>query len=285
MALTVYAENMGFFHKGSGGKGIAPGDVCMTPPPPPAGPIPVPYVNIAQASDLTKGSKTVKIDGEPTALEDVSEVSTSSGNEPGSQPPKGVVTATNKGKASFTMWSFTVKVEGKGVCRHGDPMFQNELCTPPNIVCVSADVAIQAQSFGYSTDTYKCTKCEEEAFKRYAPTTAQKEKANKDGGKTGCWSCKVKTNRFERKGKMVTSKKWTADHQPPQAYVWNHMGGCKGACGTKAEKKACNEKFKKWATDIDTCLPHCRTCSNSQGGYISNYWGENFISDLLALLS
>ncbi len=126
MGLTVYAENMGFFHKGSGGKGIAPGDVCMTPPPPPAGPIPVPYVNIAQASDLTKGSKTVKIDGEPTALEDVSEVSTSTGNEPGSQPPKGVVSSTNKGKASFTMWSFTVKVEGKGVCRHGDPMFQNE---------------------------------------------------------------------------------------------------------------------------------------------------------------
>ena len=63
MSLTVFAENMGLFHKNSGGKGIAPADVCLSPPPPPSGPVPVPYVNTLQASDLTKGSKTVKIDG------------------------------------------------------------------------------------------------------------------------------------------------------------------------------------------------------------------------------
>lgn len=32
MALTVFAEKMGWFHKGSNGKGIAPGDVCLSPP-------------------------------------------------------------------------------------------------------------------------------------------------------------------------------------------------------------------------------------------------------------
>ena len=83
MGLTVFTENLGFFHKGSGGFGIAPGDVCLSPPPPPTGPVPVPYVNSLQASDLSKGSKSVKIDGEPTALEDISYVSTSTGDEGG----------------------------------------------------------------------------------------------------------------------------------------------------------------------------------------------------------
>ena len=77
MGLTVYAENMGLFHKGSGGKGVAPADVCLSPPTPPAGPLPVPYVNNLMASDLAGGSSTVKMDGEPTALEDASSVSTS----------------------------------------------------------------------------------------------------------------------------------------------------------------------------------------------------------------
>src|SRR5262245_53094998 len=114
MGLTVFAEKMGFFHKGSSGKGIAPADVCLSPPPPPAGPIPVPYVNVLSAPDLSKGSKTVKIDGEETALEDSSEVSTSTGDEAGTQGGN-VITHKTKGKGSFTLWSFVVKVEGKGV--------------------------------------------------------------------------------------------------------------------------------------------------------------------------
>lgn len=124
MGLTVFAEKMGLFHKGSGGMAIAPGDVCLSPPPPPAGPVPVPYPNSLSAGDLTKGSKSVKVDGEETALEDASAVSTSTGDEGGTQGGN-VVTHKTKGKACFNLWSFTVKVEGKGVCRHGDPMGQN----------------------------------------------------------------------------------------------------------------------------------------------------------------
>jgi uncharacterized Zn-binding protein involved in type VI secretion len=124
MGLTVFAEKMGFFHKGSGGHGVAPGDVCLSPPPPPAGPAPIPYVNSVSSSDLSDGSQSVKIDGEPTALEDSSTVSTSTGDEAGTQGGN-VVTHKTKGKAAFTLWSFTVKVEGKGVGRHGDPMGQN----------------------------------------------------------------------------------------------------------------------------------------------------------------
>lgn len=273
MSITVFAEGMGFFHKGSGGTGTAPGDVCLSPPPPPAGPVPIPYVNTLSAGDLTKGSRTVKIDGEPTALENVSEVATSTGDEAGTQGG-GVVTHKTKGKGNFTLWSFTVKVEGKGVCRHGDMMQQNEACTPGNIVCMRASVKKQARRFGYSRLT-GCTKCEREAYKHIATTPAQRRKATKDGRKGGCWSCKNKTNSWTRKdGTRATSRRWTADHQPVQSYVWLHMGGCKGACGTKAERRACHAKFRKWATDIGTCRPHCRTCSNSQGGWVQGNPGD-----------
>src|SRR3954465_9632808 len=36
-------------------------DVCLSPPSPPAGPVPIPYPNNAQGSDTDGGSKTVKI--------------------------------------------------------------------------------------------------------------------------------------------------------------------------------------------------------------------------------
>lgn len=273
MGLTVYAENMGFFHKGSGGKGIAPGDVCMTPPPPPAGPIPVPYVNIAQASDLTKGSKTVKIDGEPTALENVSEVSTSMGNEPGSQPPKGVVTATNKGKASFTMWSFTVKVEGKGVGRHGDPMFQNTMSTPPNCI----DGAALAD-FKTAPGVITGKKCARKYNGRKHRPSRKKKQADKVNGKP-CWECKRDLANLKKRlanGAKVASKikrlesKIAAqskkgaymvhDHQPPLVVAWA-MGGCH--MGVK--------EFKKHFSTPQSVKPHCFAHQRSQGAKAAKY--------------
>src|SRR5664279_2266647 len=100
MSCTVFANGNGLFHKGSGGKGVAQPDVCLSPPPPPAGPVPVPYVNSLSASDLADGSKTVKIQGEPTALEDQSNIATSTGDEGGTQGGN-VVTHKTKGKGYF----------------------------------------------------------------------------------------------------------------------------------------------------------------------------------------
>jgi uncharacterized Zn-binding protein involved in type VI secretion len=295
MGLTVYAQNMGFFHKGSGGKGIAPGDVCMTPPPPPAGPIPVPYVNIAQASDLTKGSKTVKIDGEPTALEDVSECSTSSGNEPGSQPPKGVVTATNKGKASFKLWSFTVKVEGKGVCRHGDMMVQNTASDPPN--CIDAAAMTQFKAILAEIDTSK--PCEDYVRGKHAPKPdPTPEQVKKVNGKP-CWECKMvdpslteaiwdttKTlsatgeNQYVKGHLQVEPKPnprvhgrsnedgagMTHDHQPPMNVAWK-MGGCH----MKPVAPADPTGFQKHFGSADAVVPHCSAHASSQGGTVRAY--------------
>jgi hypothetical protein len=56
-------------------------DVCKTPSP--AGPVPIPYPNIAKSSDTAKGSKKVKMDGNPV-LTKRSSFEKSSGDEPGS---------------------------------------------------------------------------------------------------------------------------------------------------------------------------------------------------------
>ncbi|MFV8755985.1 DUF4150 domain-containing protein [Nannocystaceae bacterium ST9] len=134
MALTVFAEKMGFFHKGSAGFGVAPLDVCLSPPP---GPVPIPYTNVLYAKDLIKGSKSVRIDGEPTFLEDYSETSTSIGDEGGTLGGS-VITGVILGKGYFMVWSMTVSIEGLGVCRHGDMMGQNSASSPPSSIDAAA---------------------------------------------------------------------------------------------------------------------------------------------------
>jgi len=127
MAVTVGVNNLSVVHKDSGGVTIAFPDVCKTPSP--AGPIPIPYPNIAKSSDTAKGSKTVKCDGNPICLKD-SNFSMSTGDEAGSAGG-GVVSNKIKGKAEFVNFSFDVKVEGKNVPRAFDLMLHNDKNTPP----------------------------------------------------------------------------------------------------------------------------------------------------------
>lgn len=127
MAASTNVNNRTVVHKSSGGVAINFPDVCKTPAPP-AGPIPIPYPNIAKSSDTAKGSKSVKIDGNPIMLKD-SNFSTSTGDEAGSVG--GIVSGCTKGKAEFINYSFDVKVDGKNVPRLGDMMIQNKKNTPP----------------------------------------------------------------------------------------------------------------------------------------------------------
>lgn len=126
MGATVNVNFRTVVHAGSGGIAMAFPDVCKTPSP--AGPIPIPYPNIAKSGDTAKGSKKVKVDGNSIML-DGSNFSTSSGDEAGSAGG-GVVSNTTKGKAEFILYSFDVKVEGKGVPRLGDMMLQNKMSSP-----------------------------------------------------------------------------------------------------------------------------------------------------------
>jgi uncharacterized Zn-binding protein involved in type VI secretion len=271
MGNTVYAEGMGYFHKGSSGKGIAPGDVCLSPPPPPTGPAPVPYVNVLQASNLAKGSKTVKIQGNPTALENASHISTSTGDEPGTQGG-GVVTHKTKGKGSFKLWSFVVKAQGKGVARHGDPMEQNTASPLPN--CIDAAALVNFAIMMIMQGNFK--PCGDKKYnKKCRPSrkAAQRDEVNGNP----CWECKmegksdadsfylgadgsklqktrVDDGSFEQKEYM------THDHQPPLVVAW-YMGGCHMG----------RDKFKEHFSKPETVKPHCKAHATSQGSKAKKY--------------
>lgn len=117
---------MSVVHKTSNGISIAFPDVCKTPTP--AGPIPIPYPNIAMSKDTDKGTTTVKADGNPVCVKD-SNFKMSTGDEAGSAG--GVVSSKIKGKAEFVNFSFDVKFDGKNVARALDLMLHNDKNTPP----------------------------------------------------------------------------------------------------------------------------------------------------------
>lgn len=121
MAQTVFANSRGVDHKGSGGMSPVFPDVCKTQCGPPV--IPIPYPNIGKAGDTTKGTKTVKVDKEMAMIKSA-KYSKSTGDEAGAL--KGIISSTNRGECEYMMYSFDVKMEGKNVCRLGDPLFHNK---------------------------------------------------------------------------------------------------------------------------------------------------------------
>jgi len=125
MPATVTVNMRTVVHKSSNGIASAFPDVCKTPSP--AGPIPIPYPNISQSTDTSKGSKKVKADGNSIMLKD-SEFRMSTGDEAGSAGGN-VVTNKIKGPAQFILYSFDVKVEGKNVPRQLDIMMHNKSAT------------------------------------------------------------------------------------------------------------------------------------------------------------
>jgi hypothetical protein len=97
-------------------------DVCMSPPSPPAGPIPIPYPNTSFSNHLKSGSTTVLIAGKGAALAQTSYYEESAlGNEAATRSfGANVVTHQITGKTYFQSWCMDVKFEGKNVCRHLD---------------------------------------------------------------------------------------------------------------------------------------------------------------------
>src|SRR5437016_2980280 len=135
MGCEVYANGMTIACKAAQGKAVcAFPDVCFTPPLTPATPpgVPIPYPNTGMASDTTDGSKTVQVSGQEVMLKNKSYFKTSTGDEAGSAPKKGVVTSTNKGKVYFNAWSMDVKFEGENVVRHMDLTTHNHNPPPGN---------------------------------------------------------------------------------------------------------------------------------------------------------
>ena len=154
MPVTVGVNMMSVVHAGSNGVSIAFPDVCKTPTP--AGPVPIPYPNIAKSSDTASGSKKVTCDGESVCLKD-SNFSTSSGDEAGTAG--GVASNKTKGKAEFVNFSFDVTFEGKNVPRALDLMLHNDKNTPPMPVLQGPVVFVP----GMEPDTkVKCGLCDKD---------------------------------------------------------------------------------------------------------------------------
>ena len=122
MGANVFANGKEISGKASGDKTIAAmPDVCMSPPSPPAGPIPIPYPNFTKASDTTDGSKKVKIGGKEVGLKGKSSIKTSKGDEAATRN-FGASIASHKiqGAMKHKAGSFDVKFEGSNVVRFGD---------------------------------------------------------------------------------------------------------------------------------------------------------------------
>jgi len=245
MAETVFADSMSVCHKAGSGQATGFPDVCLTPPPPPAGPIPVPYPNTAFATDLAEGSKDVTADGSPIALEDHSYLSTSTGDEAGTQGGN-VITHKTKGKAFFMVWSFDVQVEGKGVGRNLDPMGLN-CATPPYGGVHPAFVELTDLGIIEQVDCpepYK-RKRDEHGY----PTAAQKRMKLKKCWERGC------------------SKKATIrDHQPPLAVSY-YSGGCLDSAAMKAAAETTNTDPEKGPA----ILPHCERHSQLQSQQMRSF--------------
>src|SRR5713101_5687830 len=116
MGCDVYANDNEIACKAGDGKVIAAfPDVCLSPPSPPAGPVPIPYPDTSFSKDMQNGSKTVMI-------KDQSFYKTSPlGDEAATNGlGAGVITHVITGKTYFVAWSMDVQFEGQNVDRHID---------------------------------------------------------------------------------------------------------------------------------------------------------------------
>ena len=93
-------------------------DVCLSPPTPPAGPVPIPYPNFSKAADLTDGTRTVKIGGGEVAMKSSSKYKKSNGDEAATKSlGMGMSSHQISNTVYFSAWSFDVKFEGANADR------------------------------------------------------------------------------------------------------------------------------------------------------------------------
>jgi len=120
MGATVFVNNRALTD--AGGSAMSANFPCVGKTPgPPAPFIPIPYPNVSKGGDTEKGAKKVTADGKDVAVKNESKFSTSVGNE-AATAGGGLVTAKQKGKSNYFMYSMDVKIEGKEVPRAFDIM-------------------------------------------------------------------------------------------------------------------------------------------------------------------
>jgi hypothetical protein len=121
VTIKINGTTLSLVHKFSTGISTATiPDVCKTPSP--GGPVPIPYPNIANSITLSSGTTTVKGD-KAMAANRGSKFSLSNGDNAG--VAGGVKSSTFMKEATWILYSFDVKMDGKNTARLSDKMFHN----------------------------------------------------------------------------------------------------------------------------------------------------------------
>jgi len=93
-------------------------DICLSPPAPPAGPVPIPYPNFSKAADTNDGTRTVKIGGDQVGIKSDSNFKECKGDEASTRSfGMNVGSHCIGGKTVAQAYSFDVKFEGKNALR------------------------------------------------------------------------------------------------------------------------------------------------------------------------
>ena len=149
---NVFTNNRSNIHKGSGDKAFAAApDVCKTPVG--SAVVPIPYPNISQSSTLKKGTKSVKVNGQPAALK-TSTFASSSGDQAGSIG--GIMSGVTGKETEFSSFSFDVKFEGKNVVRHLDMTTHNKKNTVGAVVGSATAPVIAKKDKQYKCEWKNC---------------------------------------------------------------------------------------------------------------------------------
>lgn len=127
--MSVFANGREISGKATPNKTIAAfPDVCMSPPSPPAGPLPLPYPLTSMASNTDDGTGSVKIKGKEIGKKNGSVYSKCNGNEPATRTfGAGLISHTITGKTKFAAYSFDVFLEKGGAERFMDITMSNHM--------------------------------------------------------------------------------------------------------------------------------------------------------------
>lgn len=151
VTIKINGTCLSLVHKMSNGISTATiPDVCKTPSP--GGPVPIPYPNIAQSITLSNGTTTVKGD-KAMAANKGSKFALSNGDQAGTLG--GVKSNVFMKEATWILYSFDVKMDGKNSCRLTDKMFHNS----ENAANLTGEIQVIAQALGVSEEEAKiiCT--------------------------------------------------------------------------------------------------------------------------------
>jgi Domain of unknown function (DUF4150) len=141
--VSVFANGREISGKATPNKTIAAfPDVCLSPPSPPAGPIPIPYPITGVASDTTDGTGSVFIKGKEVGKKNGVKYSKVNGNQPATNSfGAGIVSHKIQGPLKFAAYSFDVFIEKGGAERFMDLTTQNHMNTPNPSVGMSTAAA------------------------------------------------------------------------------------------------------------------------------------------------